>query len=775
MVKKILIWISSVLLFLVILVLGWFYFFVVPNPDRMPDPERIQVKKKSGYKVIYSKMFQHLESVEKKYSIADYDSAFQIFKKYDYQRADPFVNPYGELGIYDVALGKTAWEQETHNSIVVPTGGKLNWVTEIPDSAELIIHLASIQSFSGYKGLPVRFVISIDGSSVLDTLVNSDIPRLHDESSQWYELFGQFIYIEHVKKDGFWVNLKINLGKYSGKNKKITITAEGADRTPALIGNPELWVKVKSPKRKNIILLQIDSLNPDFMSVNGSSLQTPVLDSLVRSGTYFENATSQVVWTRPSIHSMLTSRYPIDLSEINSFERFDYQVSRVLREKYYGVYKYLNDEGYYTAFIGNNIFLSNAIRIGIDFGFDDHFDVQRDFYDPVIITEKAIKFIEENQDRDFALYLNYNTPHYPFKPPHHYSKWGFYDVITENEHHLYEAEIKYTEKLLHKFLKKYNELGLDSNTVIIMNADHGVLFPHDESHKRFVNYFGSAGTIDENRMHVPLLFTGAGIPKNQRVKGQVELIDVSPTILSLLGFNIPDYFKGLDMTPKIKDPTVGGKEFVYEFARELRAIKWNNKWKYSRSNLPKYNIEELYDLENDPNETKNVAELFPEIVNKLNAKLSEMFLKRPMVIEFTFVNYDSGKTAVFNIKSNKPIYELTDYKSKMLDTTFIVKGKNYAFVPVEFGKDSTVTFTVLKDGKPIPIRWSEGIILNNKNELKVDYDLTLKFMTQNRNMSAHEGVQVQFIPAEYWYRGNLDEVMSSTSVRDIMKAWGYIH
>jgi len=61
MVKKILIWISSVLLFLVILVLGWFYFFVVPNPDRMPDPERIQVKKKSGYKVIYSKMFQHLE------------------------------------------------------------------------------------------------------------------------------------------------------------------------------------------------------------------------------------------------------------------------------------------------------------------------------------------------------------------------------------------------------------------------------------------------------------------------------------------------------------------------------------------------------------------------------------------------------------------------------------------------------------------------------------------------------------------------------------------
>ena len=777
MVKKILIWFFSVLFSLFLLVLAWFYFYVVPNPDRMADPEKIPVKRKDGYRYIYSKMFHQTENVIKICDSSENDSAMSVFGKYKFQRADPFLNPNSELGIYDVALGKPTWEQETHDAMMIPASGKIVWSTDIPDSAELSIHFASLQSFQDYKVSQVRFKISVDNELILDTLVISDIPRMHDEKSDLYELFGQFIFIEHVKKDGFWANLKVDLKRFSGTNKKIVFTTEGNKNVPALIGNPEVWVKSKSKskKRKNVIILQIDSLNPDIMSVNGSKLQTPLLDSLIRSGTYFENATSQVVWTRPSIHSMLTSRYPIDLTEINSFARLDYQAARALRNGYHGVYKHLNDEGYYTAFIGNNAFLTNAFDLGIDFGFDDHFDVQRDFYDAVIISEKAIRFIQENQDRDFALYLNYNTPHYTFKPPHRFSKLGFLDVVTENEHNLYEAEVTYTELELRKFLKKYYELGLDSTTVIIMNADHGVLFPHDESHKRFFPYFGIAGTIDEDRMHVPLLFTGAGIPKNQRVKGQVELIDVSPTMMSLLGFRSPDYFKGIDLTPMIKNPQVEGKEYTFEFARELRAIKWKNRWKFSRSNLPGYNIQELYDLENDPKETKNVALQYPEIVSHLYAKLNEMFRKRPIVSEFTFVNFDSNKTVNFILKSDKPVYQLGAYYTKILDTVLTIKGKGYAYVPVEFGKDSVVTFTVFRDGKPVPIWWSEGVLLSKGNELKMDYDMTCKFMTANRNLTGHEGVQVQFVPAEYWYRGNLDDAMSSTSVRDIMKTWGYIH
>lgn len=777
MVKKIVLGFISLLLVLFLVVLGWFYFYVLPNPDRMPDPSRIQVTKKDGYRKLYSRLFNEPDKISITSNKVESDSAKAVFQKYPTQRQDHFINPFGEKNIYDVALGKILWEQEVHKSLLVNTNSEIIWETAIPDSSELILHLATLSDFENYKGSPVRFVIKADEKFLADTIVIPQYELEHDEKSDEYELFGQFIYVQHVKKGGYWATLKLNLDGLKNEKGKIRISVSGNPNVPALLGNPEIWThsKSKNNKRKNVIILQVDSLNPDALSINGNPFSTPVFDSLITSGTYFENAISQFVWTRPSIHSMLMSQYPKDLMEFTFFETIAYNTPRIVRSNYQSVYQLLKKEGYYTASIANNLFLTNAVRIGIEMGFDDHFDIQRDFYDAMIITEKAINFIQENQDRDFALFLNYNNPHFTFKPPHKYNKNGFWDVLTNNNENLFHGEIAYTEDCVQKFLQKFKELGLDENTIIVLNADHGVLIPDYPDHMRYEKINTFSGTIDENRMHIPLLFSGPGIPKNTRVSGQVELVDVSPTIMSLLGFHSPDYFMGKNLVPMIENPKLEGKEYAYEFARELRAVRWKNKWKFLQSNLEKYNIRELYDLEIDPAEKHNIVLDRPDIAEHLSKKLDEMYLKRPVIIEMNAINMDSTAVKKYRITSTKPVYKLYDYHAMLLDTIVTLKGSTYSSIPFEIAYDSTfqVQVTDLETGSKMPIHWSEGILLGS-DHVNIDYALMRQLLTYKRTIQPKAGIYIQFVPNEYWHRGGLNEALATSSVKEVMKSWGYI-
>lgn len=777
MVKKIVLGFLFTITFLFLIVLGWFYFFVLPNPDRLPDPARLNVSKKEGYRKIHSRMLDDINTLAFDFQKQEFDSAKKQFLKYPTQRQDFFVNPYGEKNIFDVALGKLLWEQEVHKAILVNGNSDTYWQTTIPDSSELIIHLATLSDFNNYVGKTLRFKIFVNSHLLADTLLAPQYPLEHDESSDWYELFGQFIYVDHVKKGGYWANLRLKLPQLKNEKSDIRISVSGDGNIPALLGNPEIWTytKSKANKRKNIIILQVDSLNPDALSINGNPIATPVFDSMVTAGTYFENTTSQVVWTRPSIHSMMMSQYPPYLLEFTYFSLIDYNIPRIVRHGYQSLNQLLKKEGYYTAAIANNLFISNAASVGADNGFDDLFDIQRDFYDAMLITEKAINFIQENQDRDFTLFLNYNNPHFTFKPPHKYNKNGFWDVLTNNDDHLFHGEIAYTEDCIQKFLKKFHELGLDENTLIILNADHGVLNPDYASHMRYKKINSFSGTVDENRMHVPLVFIGPGIPKNVRVSGQAELIDVPPTVLDLLGYSSPDYFQGKNLVPLIKNPLLDGKEFTYEFARELRGIRWKNKWKFLQSNLEYYNIKELYDIENDPNEQHNIVLDRPDIADHLSKQWDKFYSNRPIITELNLINMDSSLTKRYHIQSDKPIYKLYSYHAQVLDTIVVLINSDFASIPLELDnlKNVTLTITDLSSKQKVPIYWSESPLLAY-DHLEINHELMYGLLSYKRTIQPKSGVYIQFIPNEYWHRSTLDESLATSSVKEVMKSWGYI-
>ena len=130
----------------------------------------------------------------------------------------------------------------------------------------------------------------------------------------------------------------------------------------------------------------------------------------------------------------------------------------------------------------------------------------------------------------------------------------------------------------------------------------------------------------DSTLQIPFLLAGPGVPAGRRVKQQARTIDVLPTILDLMGGRIPENVQGVPLTGTFRGTenpaALSYIESMYPKLNmgwaELRGIR-SNRWKYIRA--PK---SELYDLTEDPAESKNVIERQPTEVEKFEAELKSL-------------------------------------------------------------------------------------------------------------------------------------------------------
>jgi arylsulfatase A-like enzyme len=154
-----------------------------------------------------------------------------------------------------------------------------------------------------------------------------------------------------------------------------------------------------------------------------------------------------------------------------------------------------------------------------------------------VTFEKARRWLERNRDRHFFLFLHTYQVHTPYAPPAAYG--GLFaehagEIITKASpphwrlRRDYDREIRYVDDELRGLFAHLATLGLDRDTVFIVVSDHGEEFL---DHGRFEH-----GTQNfQEAVHVPLLFTGPGIPRGNRIATPVTHADLLPTILDLLG------------------------------------------------------------------------------------------------------------------------------------------------------------------------------------------------------------------------------------------------
>lgn len=280
-------------------------------------------------------------------------------------------------------------------------------------------------------------------------------------------------------------------------------------------------------------------------------------------------------------------------------------------------------------------------------------------YAPDLMTEKALDFIRENKEEPFFLYLPYTIPHVSLQVPEneHYRMYeGQWDTTaylgdqgyTPHPQPLaaYAAMISTLDSYVGQIMQFVKELDLDENTLIMFSSDNGPTFNGGVNADFFNSTAGLRGLkmdIYEGGIKIPFLARWPGhIPAGQVSDLPSAQYDLMATLAELVGIDIPDQ-DGTSFLPTLLGRASEQKqhEFLYfEYpAKDGQLAIRMGEWKGVKTGLTKnpQHSWELYNLEQDPFETTNLAVQHPELIEKLDTIVKEEH-EQPTIREWEIVN-----------------------------------------------------------------------------------------------------------------------------------------
>lgn len=318
---------------------------------------------------------------------------------------------------------------------------------------------------------------------------------------------------------------------------------------------------VAQPERRpDILLVTLDTARADELRpYGGAGARTPNIDRLAAEGLVFEDAIAPVPETRPSHLTIFTSLYPRDHGVLgNSMSR--------LRQGVGTLPAALRDAGYDTGgFLGAAVFDAGSMR---DLGFD-HLSLPAEPQRPAgEVVAAAIDWLTARDGgKPFFLWVHLFDPHMPYQPPPPFNAsapdspmaaWSAFtwpELLAEADRggghvsaellararDLYRGELELADFRLGELLETIERLGRWDDTLVALTADHGECFEDGV-------FFDHSQCLGEGALAVPLIlrFPGA-LPAGERVAGQVELLDLAPSMLRLAGVPVPDSFDGIGL------------------------------------------------------------------------------------------------------------------------------------------------------------------------------------------------------------------------------------
>ncbi len=356
----------------------------------------------------------------------------------------------------------------------------------------------------------------------------------------------------------------------------------------------------------NVLIILVDALRFDHLGCYGYEKNTsPHMDRVFNKGILFKNAVSQATWTKPAVMSLFTSNY----LHTHNIERGtkDFSVGgadNILPESAETLTEVLSRNGYRAHGIVGNYFIQKGF--GVEQGFDEY-EIGRPDRE---ITETAIHWLGENRESPFFLYLHYMGPHTPYDPPEeyrrrfagsykgsiefegkhakHFKKMNLSDEDLTELRARYDAEIAAVDDEVGRVLEYLETRGLAEKTVVVLLADHGEALMENK-------YIGH-GPLTNTVAQIPL---GIFNPKDEGSKKRdyvVEIIDVAPTILSILGIDIPEEFQGQNIREK-------GKRYGFCEMRSGKLGIRSEKYFYVNNG----SVSRLYNIKEDPYEQKDIS------------------------------------------------------------------------------------------------------------------------------------------------------------------------
>lgn len=405
---------------------------------------------------------------------------------------------------------------DSRTGLLLPAPGVAAWDVTVPKAGELRID-AGLVAPELADGVPSDGVIAI----------------VEVETSAGIERAGRMLLDTDIEA------VRIPLSRWAEQSVRLRLRTEPRANSRsdyAFFDAPCLTSNTTDPQR--VLLVFIDTLRPDHLGIGGYERDTsPAIDAFSRDSVVFDQARSVAPWTLPTARSVTTGRHP----EV-------YDVSTTLQARF-------RDNGYATAMLAGNVFLSS------------NFDMNRD-WDLHRVTnwppaseqvDRALSWLDQQEGRDSLLMLHFMDAHLPYVEPDSYRHLyaGPAPASLGEEFHRgqvlradsndpavrqyiedrYDGNIRFIDDQLSRLFS-----ALHDDDIVVLFSDHGEEFWDHGG-------FEHGHTLYDELLRVPLVIRAKG--HIGRVSEPVSLLDITPTLLDLVGIEADD-LDGMSLRPALE-------------------------------------------------------------------------------------------------------------------------------------------------------------------------------------------------------------------------------
>jgi len=435
----------------------------------------------------------------------------------------------------------------------------------------------------------------------------------------------------------------------SRDNGRAIASSYAASINPTTSSSNSNSPKSSPPEQPNFIVILIDDMGWKDMGFSGSDfIDTPHTDALASQGVIFSQAYSSAPNCAPTRACLMSGQYTprhevytvVDARHAPGSAHHKILAadsSAELSSDSVTIAEAFKQGGYATAMYGmwNLGRGRNGPVTPTGQGFDD-FKQPRDLefdkdayindrgeYLTDAFTSEGIRFMEENKDEPFFLYLAYHAVHHPFQPkPELLQKYEKKARSNDDKRNIeYAATVDAVDQNIGRLEDALQKLGLKENTIVVFTSDNG------GNRQNVAPLKGSKGSLYEGGTRVPAAIWGPGIRKSYTSDSFFLSMDIYPTLLELAGLPKPKnhILDGISFASMLLGASEPNRDTIFfHFPSYIGAggpSSAMRKGDYKLIEQFESGTVELYDLSKDIRESKNLAKSQPELTQKLYADL----------------------------------------------------------------------------------------------------------------------------------------------------------
>lgn len=481
----------------------------------------------------------------------------------------------------DVTLGT-----HTRHGLMLPAPSKATWSLTLPRSAP------RFEAWLALEPPPLSTPPSDGADAVLSITADGQTVEVAREALS-------------PGQSGFqrW---HVDLSAFAGQPVDLTLETRPREHNHfdwVFLGSPSVWGEPDGPPRR-VVIVAMDTTRPDRFGHNGYPRgTTPRMDRIASQSVTFDRTWATAPRTRPSFRSATTGRLPLNAVGATN-------ISEVFQRN-----------GFATAGFVANVHLQP--RFDFDHGYDSWwYDGQADAVHQV---DRALDWLRDNEDRDTFLFVHFMDPHLPYRAPdgyelrfvdqedpdlpEHFNRWevnrwsqrgGVTEVRKQHISGLYDGEMAYMDHHLGRLFDALDHMP--GETLAILYSDHGEEFWEHGGFEHNHTLF------DEVTRAVLWFRPGGGLSPGRRIDSPASLLDIGPTLYDLFGFtDLPDT-DGRSLRPILEQSAPLPERPLPVGYLQYDTERWGVVFQDHKYILHTgTGQEELYDLHNDPGETRNLA------------------------------------------------------------------------------------------------------------------------------------------------------------------------